>query len=232
MPACAGGWGRARRRSGSFMLPPSIPANSIVRRCPESHGIILSKRQLQYVYFQEAIERLLFLQLVTIGEKVLPVFTHVSRRGGPADLFIFGGWMAQKRLLCIAPGHMDTGALLRETMPDWEIHSVTSLLDAGRELRNEHYLVGCSCTTVSIRNRPRSTPSCAVTAACNGLACSASATSNRQLPRGGHRASVRLPHGAGGPGAAVAYARACPRLGDAEAPAPAADRPYAQGVRR
>jgi DNA-binding NtrC family response regulator len=50
--------------------------------------------------------------------------------------------MAHKRLLCIAPGHTDTGALLRETMPDWEIHSVTNLLDAGRELRNEHYLVG------------------------------------------------------------------------------------------
>ncbi|MGO4476226.1 sigma 54-interacting transcriptional regulator [Massilia sp. 2TAF26] len=50
--------------------------------------------------------------------------------------------MAHKRLLCIAPEHMDAGALLRDTMPDWEICSVTSLADAGRELRNSHYLVG------------------------------------------------------------------------------------------
>jgi DNA-binding NtrC family response regulator len=50
--------------------------------------------------------------------------------------------MAHKRLLCIAPGHMDTDAMLREIMPDWEIRSVKSLLDAGRELRNDHYLVG------------------------------------------------------------------------------------------
>jgi DNA-binding NtrC family response regulator len=50
--------------------------------------------------------------------------------------------MAHKRLLCIAPEHLDTGALLRGTMPDWEIRSVTNLGDAGRELRNNHYLVG------------------------------------------------------------------------------------------
>jgi DNA-binding NtrC family response regulator len=50
--------------------------------------------------------------------------------------------MAHKRLLCIAPGHMDTDALLRDTMPDWEIRSVTSLGDAGRELRSKQYLVG------------------------------------------------------------------------------------------
>jgi DNA-binding NtrC family response regulator len=50
--------------------------------------------------------------------------------------------MAQKRLLCIAPGHMAADALLRDTMPDWEIRSVTSLGDAGRELRSNHYLVG------------------------------------------------------------------------------------------
>jgi DNA-binding NtrC family response regulator len=50
--------------------------------------------------------------------------------------------MAHKRLLCIAPEHLDTDALLRGTMPDWEIHSVTNLGDAGRELRNNHYLVG------------------------------------------------------------------------------------------
>ncbi len=50
--------------------------------------------------------------------------------------------MAHKRLLCIAPGHVDTDALLRETLSGWEIRIVTSLLDAGRELRNNHYLVG------------------------------------------------------------------------------------------
>jgi len=50
--------------------------------------------------------------------------------------------MAHKRLLCIAPEHTDTGALLRDTMPDWEICSVTNLAEAGRELRNSHYLVG------------------------------------------------------------------------------------------
>jgi DNA-binding NtrC family response regulator len=50
--------------------------------------------------------------------------------------------MAHKRLLCIAPEHTDTGTMLRDTMPDWEICSVTSLAEAGRELRNSHYLVG------------------------------------------------------------------------------------------
>lgn len=50
--------------------------------------------------------------------------------------------MGHKRLLCIAPDGMDTDALLRDTMPDWEIRSVTSLGDAGRELRSNHYLVG------------------------------------------------------------------------------------------
>jgi len=50
--------------------------------------------------------------------------------------------MAHKRLLCIAPAHVDTDALLCDTMPDWEICSVTSLAEAGRELRNSHYLVG------------------------------------------------------------------------------------------
>jgi DNA-binding NtrC family response regulator len=50
--------------------------------------------------------------------------------------------MAHKRLLCVAPGHMDIDALLRDAMPDWEICSVTSLGDAGRELRNTPYLVG------------------------------------------------------------------------------------------
>jgi DNA-binding NtrC family response regulator len=50
--------------------------------------------------------------------------------------------MVYKRLLCIAPEHLDIDALLRGTMSDWEIHSVTNLGDAGRELRNNHYLVG------------------------------------------------------------------------------------------
>ncbi|WP_229411169.1 MULTISPECIES: sigma-54 dependent transcriptional regulator [unclassified Massilia] len=50
--------------------------------------------------------------------------------------------MAHKRLLCIAPAHADTDTLLRGVMPDWEICSVTSLGDAGRELRANHYLVG------------------------------------------------------------------------------------------
>jgi DNA-binding NtrC family response regulator len=50
--------------------------------------------------------------------------------------------MAHKRLLCIAPEPMDTAALLRDTMPDWEICSVTNLAEAGRELRNNDYLVG------------------------------------------------------------------------------------------
>src|SRR4051812_5080414 len=50
--------------------------------------------------------------------------------------------MANKRLLFIAHGHTGTDALLREAMPDWEIRSVTNLADAGRELRDNAYLVG------------------------------------------------------------------------------------------
>jgi DNA-binding NtrC family response regulator len=50
--------------------------------------------------------------------------------------------MGHKRLLCIAPGHVDTDTLLRDAMPDWEIRNVASLGDATRELRNDHYLVG------------------------------------------------------------------------------------------
>jgi DNA-binding NtrC family response regulator len=50
--------------------------------------------------------------------------------------------MNPKRLLCIAPDNTDTAALLRDTMHDWEIRSVSSLGDAGRELRNNRYLVG------------------------------------------------------------------------------------------
>jgi DNA-binding NtrC family response regulator len=50
--------------------------------------------------------------------------------------------MAHKRLLCIAPEHMDTHALLRDAMPGWEIRTVRSLGDAGRELKNQAYLVG------------------------------------------------------------------------------------------
>jgi DNA-binding NtrC family response regulator len=50
--------------------------------------------------------------------------------------------MTQKRLLCIAAdaGHAD--ALLRETMHEWDIRYVESLAEAGRELRNNRYLVG------------------------------------------------------------------------------------------
>jgi hypothetical protein len=50
--------------------------------------------------------------------------------------------MPHKRLLCICSEHIDTDALLREAMPDWEICSVSSLAEAGRELRSNQYLVG------------------------------------------------------------------------------------------
>jgi DNA-binding NtrC family response regulator len=50
--------------------------------------------------------------------------------------------MTPKRLLCIAPDDKDAPTLLRETMHDWEIRSVPTLHDAGRELRNNRYLVG------------------------------------------------------------------------------------------
>ena len=50
--------------------------------------------------------------------------------------------MTRKKLLCIAPNDRFAGALLEEAMHDWEICSVRSLGDAGRELRNERYLVG------------------------------------------------------------------------------------------
>jgi hypothetical protein len=56
--------------------------------------------------------------------------------------------MAHKRLLCIAPGHVDTDALLRDAMPDWEICSVTSLAEAGRELRT-------NTTSSAAHARPR-----------------------------------------------------------------------------
>ena len=50
--------------------------------------------------------------------------------------------MTRKRLLCIAPDDKGARALLDEAMHDWEIRSVSSLGDAGRELRNDRYLVG------------------------------------------------------------------------------------------
>jgi DNA-binding NtrC family response regulator len=50
--------------------------------------------------------------------------------------------MAEKRLLCIASDDMDLDAVLRDTMPGWEIRSVSTLNDAARELRNNRYLVG------------------------------------------------------------------------------------------
>jgi DNA-binding NtrC family response regulator len=50
--------------------------------------------------------------------------------------------MTRKRLLCIAPDDKDTRALLGEAMRDWDIRSVSTLGDAGRELRSDRYLVG------------------------------------------------------------------------------------------
>ncbi|KGF82964.1 Fis family transcriptional regulator [Massilia sp. JS1662] len=50
--------------------------------------------------------------------------------------------MTRKRLLCIAPDDMGARALLDEAMHDWEIRSVSNLGEAGRELRNDRYLVG------------------------------------------------------------------------------------------
>jgi len=50
--------------------------------------------------------------------------------------------MNRKRLLCIAPEEMDVPGLLADAMAGWEIRNVSSLADAGRELRNNPYLVG------------------------------------------------------------------------------------------
>ena len=50
--------------------------------------------------------------------------------------------MTRKRLLCIAPDGTDAATLLSDAMHDWEIRSVSSLGDAGRELRSQRYLVG------------------------------------------------------------------------------------------
>jgi len=50
--------------------------------------------------------------------------------------------MTRKRLLCIAPDDKGARALLDEAMYDWEIRSVSNLGEAGRELRNDRYLVG------------------------------------------------------------------------------------------
>ncbi|QJE02351.1 sigma-54-dependent Fis family transcriptional regulator [Massilia forsythiae] len=51
--------------------------------------------------------------------------------------------MTRKRLLCIAPDELNATALLADAMHDWEIRSVSSLADAGRELRDNHrYVVG------------------------------------------------------------------------------------------
>jgi len=50
--------------------------------------------------------------------------------------------MTRKRLLCIAADDKGARALLDEAMHDWEIRSVSNLGDAGRELRNDRYLVG------------------------------------------------------------------------------------------
>jgi len=50
--------------------------------------------------------------------------------------------MSHKRLLCIVPADVDAVGLLGSTMQDWEIRSVASLGEAGRELRTDRYLVG------------------------------------------------------------------------------------------
>jgi DNA-binding NtrC family response regulator len=49
--------------------------------------------------------------------------------------------MIRKRLICIARDPAMT-TLLRETMQDWEIRSVPTFGEAGRELREDRYLVG------------------------------------------------------------------------------------------
>ncbi|WP_036166955.1 sigma-54 dependent transcriptional regulator [Massilia sp. 9096] len=50
--------------------------------------------------------------------------------------------MTQKRLLCIAIDANRADMLLRDVMLDWDIRCVGSLAEAGRELRNNRYLVG------------------------------------------------------------------------------------------
>jgi DNA-binding NtrC family response regulator len=50
--------------------------------------------------------------------------------------------MTKKRLLCIAPDTTEAQALLDDAMHDWEICIVAGLVEAGRELRGDHYLVG------------------------------------------------------------------------------------------
>ena len=50
--------------------------------------------------------------------------------------------MSNKRLLCITPDASQSGALLSNATQDWKIRSVGSLAEAGRELRNNDYLVG------------------------------------------------------------------------------------------
>jgi DNA-binding NtrC family response regulator len=50
--------------------------------------------------------------------------------------------MTLKRLLCIAPDGKGARALLDAAMHDWDIRSVSNLGEAGRELRNDRYLVG------------------------------------------------------------------------------------------
>jgi len=50
--------------------------------------------------------------------------------------------MTRKRLLCIAPDDKGARDLFDDAMHDWEIRSVSNLGEAGRELRNDRYLVG------------------------------------------------------------------------------------------
>jgi len=50
--------------------------------------------------------------------------------------------MTPKRLLCIAPDNPGAAEMLREAMPDWDIHTAGSLDDARSALRQQAYLVG------------------------------------------------------------------------------------------
>jgi DNA-binding NtrC family response regulator len=50
--------------------------------------------------------------------------------------------MSKKSLLCVAPDAARPQALLCVAMQDWQIHTVASLAEAGRELRVGDYVVG------------------------------------------------------------------------------------------
>jgi DNA-binding NtrC family response regulator len=50
--------------------------------------------------------------------------------------------MMRKRLLCIGPHDLDPAHFLCDAMPAWDVRCVTGLAEAGREFRDNHYLVG------------------------------------------------------------------------------------------